>query len=88
MEGVGLLSGVTIVEINDKRVTVVGNGSGLVTLEADSVINASEWRGEFPMDLIREAEEMGVRAFVIGKAGAPISISDAIHDGFATALEI
>jgi hypothetical protein len=60
----------------------------LITQEADSVINASEWGTELPMDLIREADETGVRTFVIGERGALTSIGDEIHDGFLTALEI
>ncbi|MBW1780200.1 MAG: FAD-dependent oxidoreductase [Deltaproteobacteria bacterium] len=85
MMGVTMRPNTTLLEIGDDSV-LVETKSGEKTIPADTVIMAV---GALPVDdLARESEGAGIQAIAIGDAKTPRKITDAVKEGFETALKI
>lgn len=88
MQGVKVVTGSAVVEVRDREITRTEK-FGVSIMKAETIVNAL---GRKPVMLnekfVSGIEEMGKRVYLIGDAKSPRKASDAIHEGFAVALDI
>ncbi len=86
--GINIITKRPVVEIRKGEVVTVDEIGRRISMSADTIIIAVGRKPVIPEELVSEAKKLGKEVYIIGDAKEPRKIIDAIHEGFAVAINI